>query len=185
MRFCSLFQGFQGFCREENPRFFWGILAFFAKKARIGGSGDINQQYANWVHCKRRGPEKSTLLAIFWGTVTFSGAPALGHTPSTAGTFRKKFQKNSGKTTETLSELFLEFPSRVRLESPKPYNSRHLRLPEHFQNCLSPVRLGRLFFQKWFRRGPHRAGHGIPSSTEGISDSRNSGTFCGPLFRVT
>ena len=29
---------------------------------------------------------------------------------------------------------------------------------------------GRLFFQNWFRRGPFRAGHGIPSSTGGISD---------------
>ena len=53
---------------------------------------------------------------------------------STAGTFRKKFQKNSGKTPETLSERFLE--SRVLLGSPKPYNSKHLRLPEHFQNSL-------------------------------------------------
>ena len=34
----------------------------------------------------------------------------VGHTPSTAGTFRKKFRKNSGKTPETLSERFLEFP---------------------------------------------------------------------------
>ena len=62
----------------------------------------------------------------------------LGHTPSTAGTFRKKFRKNSGKTPETLSERFLEFPSRVRLGCPKPYNSRHLRLPERFQNSLPP-----------------------------------------------
>ena len=31
----------------------------------------------------------------------------------------------------------------------------------------------RLFFQKWFRRGPLRAGHGIPSSTGGISDQRS------------
>ena len=60
----------------------------------------------------------------------------LGHTPSTAGTFRKKFRKNSRKTPETLSERFLEFPSRVRLGCPKPYNSRHLRLPERFQNSL-------------------------------------------------
>ena len=59
-----------------------------------------------------------------------------GHTPSTAGTFRKKFRKNSGKTPETLSERFLEFLSRVRLGCPKPYNSRHLRLPERFQNSL-------------------------------------------------
>ena len=66
----------------------------------------------------------------------------LGHTPSTAGTFRKKFRKNSGKTPETLSERFLEFPSRVRLGCPKPYNSRHLRLPEHFQNYLPPSTAG-------------------------------------------
>ena len=92
--------------------------------------------------------------------------PLLGHTPSTAGTFRKKFRKNSGKTPETLSERFLEFPSRVRLGCPKPYNSRHLRLPERFQHSLPPqYSWGRLFFQNWFRRGPLRAGHGIPSST--------------------
>ena len=62
--------------------------------------------------------------------------------PSTAGTFRKKFRKNSGKTPETLSERFLEFPSRVRLGSPKPYSSRHLRLPEHIQNSLAPSTAG-------------------------------------------
>ena len=68
--------------------------------------------------------------------------PSLGHTPSTAGNFRKKLRKNSGKTPETLSERFLEFPSRVRLGCPKPYNSRHLRLPEHFQNSLPPSTAG-------------------------------------------
>ena len=50
--------------------------------------------------------------------------------------------RNSGKIPErppeTLSERFLEFPSRVRLGCPKPYNSRHLRLPEQFQNYLPP-----------------------------------------------
>ena len=83
---------------------------------------------------------------------------SLGHTPSTAGTFQKKFQKNSGKTPETLSERFLEFPSRVRLGSPRVYNSRHLKASEHFKNSLPPppVRLGC---------------HGNPSSTGGISDS--------------
>ena len=98
--------------------------------------------------------------------------PHLGHTPSTAGTFRKKFRNNSGKTPETLSERFLEFPSRVRLGCPKPNNSRHSRLPEHFQTSLLPPSTagGRLFFQKWFRRGPLRAGHGISGSSEGISD---------------
>ena len=47
VRFCSLFQGFQGFCREENPRFFRGILAFFAKKGRIGGSGYASHLYGS------------------------------------------------------------------------------------------------------------------------------------------
>ena len=66
----------------------------------------------------------------------------MGHIPSTAGTFRKKFRKNSGKTPETLSERFLGFPSRVRLGCPKPYNSRHLRRPERFQNSLPPSTAG-------------------------------------------
>ena len=35
-----------------------------------------------------------------------------------------------------LSELLPEFPSRVRLGSPKPYHSRHLKAPQHFQNSL-------------------------------------------------
>ena len=72
--------------------------------------------------------------------------PLVGHTPSTAGTFRKKFRKNSGKTPETLSERFLEFPSRVRLGCPKPYNSRHLRFPERFQNSLPPSTAGNASF---------------------------------------
>ena len=76
--------------------------------------------------------------------------------PSTAGTFRMKFRKNSGKTPETLSERFLEFLSRVRLGCPKPYNSRHLRLPEHFQNYLPPSTAGGASF---FRSG---SGEGLP-----------------------
>ena len=50
--------------------------------------------------------------------------------------------RNSGKTPEMLSERFLEFPSRVRLGCPKPYNSRHLRLPERLQNSLPPSTAG-------------------------------------------
>ena len=87
----------------------------------------------------------------------------LGRTPSTAGTFRKKFRKNSGKTPETLSERFLEFPSRVRLGCPKSYNSRHLRLPEHFQNCLPPSTAGDASF---FRSGPERASQSCPWNSQ-------------------
>ena len=70
--------------------------------------------------------------------------------PSTACRFLKKFQENSGKTPETLSELFLEFPSRVRLGSPKPYTSKHLKQPEHFQNS---VPLGTASDVSFFRIG--------------------------------
>ena len=87
----------------------------------------------------------------------------LGHTPSTAGTFRKKFRKKSGKTPETLSELFPEFPSGVRLGSPKPYNSRHLRLPEHFQNCLPLSTAGTPLFSEVV---PERASQSWPWSSQ-------------------
>ena len=86
----------------------------------------------------------------------FHSGANLGHTPSAAGTFWKKFRKSSGKTPETLSERFLKFPSRVRLGCPKPYNSRHLRLPEHFQNYLPPSTAGGASF---FRIG---SGEGLP-----------------------
>ena len=56
--------------------------------------------------------------------------------------------------------------------SPKPYNSRHLRLPEPFQNSLPPpVQLGTsLFLEMVPERASESCFHGIPSSTEGIFD---------------
>ena len=100
---------------------------------------------------------------------------SIGHTPSTAGTFRRKFRKNSRKTPEKLSELFLEFPSRVQLGSPQTLSFKAFDGSRAFPESSPPPQYGRgrLFFQKWLRRGPLRVGHGIPSSTEGISDSRN------------
>ena len=98
--------------------------------------------------------------AFLTGVLGFKKAPSfvhvtiVGHTPSTAGRFWKKFRKNSGKTPETLSERFLEFPSGVRLGSPKPYKSRHLKAPEHFQNCLPPSTAGDAsFFRSGSREG--------------------------------
>ena len=44
--------------------------------------------------------------------------------------------RNSGKTLETLSELFLKFHLRTRLGSPNPYSSKHLKPPKRFQNSL-------------------------------------------------
>ena len=73
-----------------------------------------------------------------------------GPYPQYGWDFPQEIPENSGKTPETLSERFLEFPSRVRLGSPKPYNSRHLRLPEHFQNSLPPERAS----QSWSWKFP-------------------------------
>ena len=118
---------------------------------------------------KKQGLEGQGVSDLFWPSVW--AIP-----PVRLGLSGRKFRKNSGKTPETLSERFLEFPLRVRLGCPKPYHSRHLRLPERFQNSLPPqYGWGRLFFQNRFRRGPLRAGHGIPSSTGGISESLMAG----------
>ena len=126
----------------------------------------------------------SVLLPLI-SIVQCPGRPLiLGHTPSAAGTFRKKFRKNSGKTPETLSERFLEFPSRVRLGCPKPYNSRHLRLPERFQNSLPPSTAGDVSF---FRIG---SGEGLSElvmefpAVLGVFLTYGSPTHCGGFTRL-
>ena len=48
----------------------------------------------------------------------------------------REIPENFRKDPEMLSERLQEFPSTVRLGSPKPYNLRHLRRPGHFQNSL-------------------------------------------------
>ena len=99
----------------------------------------------------------------FW----FPPATSLSHTPSTAGTFRKKFRKHSGKTPETLSERFLEFTSReYGWDPPNPLKFMAVEASRAFPDFSPPqYGWGRLCFQKWFRRGPLRVDHGIPSST--------------------
>ena len=51
---------------------------------------------------------------------------------------------------KTLSELLLEIPLRVRLGTPEPYKSRHLKPPEHFQHSL-PLSMARA--ASFFRSG--------------------------------
>ena len=92
----------------------------------------------------------------------FKSAIVVGHTPSTAGTFQKTFRKNSGKTPETLSERLC----------PKPYNSRHLRLPERFQNSLPPSTAGDTSF---FRSG---SGKGLSELVKSASKC----TFCNKII---
>ena len=66
------------------------------------------------------------------------------------------------KTPETLPELLLQ-PG-----SPKPYHSRHLKRPEHFQNSLPLSTAGDASF--FFRSGSGEGLSDLVSSTEGISD---------------
>ena len=66
-----------------------------------------------------------------------SGGP---YPHSTAGTFRKKFRKDPGNALRAFPGISLE--GTVRLGCPKPYNSRHLRLPGRFQNSLPPSTAG-------------------------------------------
>ena len=70
--------------------------------------------------------------------------------PQYSWDFPEEILEKFRKDPETLSERFLAFPSGVRLGSLKPYNSRHLRLPEHFQNSLPPSMAGDSSF---FRSG--------------------------------
>ena len=80
--------------------------------------------------------------------------------------------RNSGKTPETLSELFLEFPTQeYGWDPPSPMILKAFEASRAFPEFSPPqYSWERLLFQKWFRRVPLRAGHGIPSRTEGISE---------------
>ena len=95
----------------------------------------------------------------------------LGHTPSTAGTFRKKFRKKFRKDTGNALRAFPGIPVESTAGMPQTLQFKAFEASRAFPE-LSPPQYGwgRLFFQKWFRRGPLRAGHGIPSSTGGISE---------------
>ena len=79
----------------------------------------------------------------------------LGHTPNTAGTFRKELRKK--KKPETLSELFLGIP----LES-----TAGIHQSLYFK--AFPVRLGTPLFSEVVPERPLAPGN--PSSSEGISD---------------
>ena len=72
----------------------------------------------------------------------------MGHTPSTAGTFRKKFRKNSGKTPETLSERFLEFPREYGWDAPNPIIQGIWGFQSVSRILSPPVRLGTPLFSE-------------------------------------
>ena len=90
------------------------------------------------------------------GFLIFFRATIGPYPPSTAGTFWKKFRKNSERPRKRSQSISLNSLERRAFPELSP--------PQYGDG------LGRLFFQNWFRRGPLRAAHGIPSSTECISE---------------
>ena len=155
--FGGILLGFQNF----SPRgLFAGFFMEVSGSGHLGGRGVLKTRSRKETLNKENLVRPKTVPTVIWRhhTVTkgnkFSPVPIhfpqperhgkssdvgargrmailtnVGHTPSTAGTFRKKFRKNLERPRKRSH-------SRVRLGSPKPYNSRHLRLPEHFQNSL-------------------------------------------------
>ena len=97
-------------------------------------------------------------------------ACCMGHAPSTAGTFREeipeKFRKDPGNALRAFPGTPLESTAGI----PKTLSFKAFEGSRAFPE-LSPPQYGwgRFFSQKWFPRRPLRAGHGIPSSTGGIS----------------
>ena len=104
----------------------------------------------------------------------FSGTPAMaGPYPWHGWDFPEEIPEDPGNALRGFPGIPLESIAWT-------YNSRHLKPPvsaESISRILSPqYSWGRLLFQRWFRRGPLRAGHGIPSSTEGLSEWQKNGT---------
>ena len=106
------------------------------------------------IWCGKNSTVRQKIVARqFLGNSIGSGRwpdPVFGPRPQYGWDFPEEIRKNSRKTPETLSERFLEFPSRVRLGCPKPYNSRRMRFPERFQNSFPPSTAGGASF---FRSG--------------------------------
>ena len=99
------------------------------------------------------------------------GCSCLGHTTSTAGTFRKKFREKLRKDTGNALRAFPGIPVESTAGIPQTLYFKAFEASRAFPEFSPPqYGCGRLFFQVWFRRGPLRAAHGNPSSTGGTSD---------------
>ena len=102
----------------------------------------------------------------FWPFLWF-GLPGrlLKHSWDFPEEIPEKFRKDPGNTLRA----FPGIPLTVGI--PQALQFKAFEVSSAFPEFSPPqYGWGRLFFQKWFRRGPLRVGHGIPSSTEGISD---------------
>ena len=101
----------------------------------------------------------------------------MGHTPSTAGTFRKKFRRTSKKSSGNALRAFPGIPLESTAGIPQALKFKAF---EGSKACseFSPPQYswGRLFFRSGSREGlsePVMDSHGIPSSIGGISELIN------------
>ena len=103
------------------------------------------------------------------GRIARHNATKVGHTPSTAGTSGRNSGKIPERPWKRSQSVSWNSPREYGWDPPNTIIQGIWRL-QSISRILSPqYGWGRFFFQKWFRRGPLRAGHGIPSSTGGIS----------------
>ena len=111
-------------------------------------------------------------LLLLWGFL--SKTPLffwlVGHTPVRLGLFGRNSGKIPERPRKRSQSVSCNFPREYGWDAPNP-TIQGIWGSQSVSRILSPpVRLGTPLFQKWFRRGPLRAGHGIPSSTGGISE---------------
>ena len=102
-----------------------------------------------------RKPERGS-IRMFPGTknqnegafANFACSPRtkMGHTPSTGGTFRKKFRKILERPRKRSQSVSWNSPREYDWDLPSPIIQGILGLPEHFQNSLPLSTAGDLFF---------------------------------------
>ena len=104
-------------------------------------------------------------------------SPKMGHTPSTVGLSGRNSRKFPERARKRSQSFSLEFPREYGWDPPNATPQGIGNLQSTSRIVSLSVRLGMPLLQTWFRRGPLRAAHGIPSSAEGNSDKTNPRVF--------
>ena len=101
----------------------------------------------------------------FSGSTIILGCPQYGwHFPEEIA---EKFRKDPGNALRAFPGIPVESTAGM----PQTLSFKAFEASRAFPEFSPPqYGWGRFFFSKWFRRGPPRAGYGIPSSTGSISE---------------
>ena len=151
----------------ERKTCFWFLGSLGESTLQVGkGMKDSTRLLSDslWTLCRHRRSDSFRTLGV-QGQRLFSRPH-----PQHSWDFPEEILEKSERTRKRSQSFSWNSPREYGWDPPNPIIqgiwSLH-NIPE-----FSPPRYswGRLFFQKWFRRGPLRAGHGILNSTEGIFD---------------